>query len=204
MRFNFRCSAATVALILAIPCLRGQEAWDKSFKLVGAQSIGAEAAHLGSNTNWAFALEGSYPLFLKGSLVFEGGYRLLPKSTTPLSGSQSVDYWSNGIYGSVLYRHTKFQSPLEGLFLQGGLRYSSLTAKQEVTTPGASPTGGDLKVQTTGREVSNVGPIVGVGFRFSEKLSLEFNIFQMKGQSAEVLPVQKACSVMELALGIHL
>jgi hypothetical protein len=197
-------SVTTVALILAIPCLRGQEAWDSSFKLVGAQLIGAKDAHLGSNTNWAIALEGSYPIFPKGSLVLEGGYRTLLRSTTIMSSSQSVDYWSNGIYGSVLYRHTKFQGILEGLYLQGGLRYNSLTANQEQTSIGAGPGGSDLKVQTKGAEVSNVGPVVGVGYRLSEKISLEFNIFRVKGQSADVPPAQKTCSGLELALGIHL
>lgn len=210
MLLAFRRSLAVVALILVSPCLHGQENWDSSFKLVGAQMIGASEAHLGSNTNWAFALEGSYPIFPKGTLVFEGGYRTLLKSTSTLTDPatalvvESDDYWSKGIYGSILYRHTKFQDALEGFFLQGGLRYNILTSSQEQTRMGAGSGGADLKMQKTGIRISNIGPIVGAGYRFSEKLSLEFNISLVKGQSADAIPMHKTSNLMELALGVHL
>lgn len=204
MLLNLRRTITTVALLVASLCLRGQENWDSSFKLVGAQMPGASGAHLGSNTNWAFALEGSYPLFAKGSLVFEGGYRTTLRTTSRPSITEGDDYWSKGIYGSVLYRHTKFQNAPEGFFLHGGLRYNTLTPSREQTLTGAGPGGGDLSVQTTGTQISSIVPIVGAGYRFSDKLSLEFNISLAKGQGADAIPVRKTCSVLELALGVHL
>lgn len=203
MFLRFCRHVATAAFLLTGAGLHGQENWDSAFKLVGAELIGAKDGRLGSSANWAIALEGSYPIFSKGSLVFEGGYRTLIKSTTTVSSTERVDDWSKGVYGSIFYRHTKFQGALEGFFLQGGLRYSSLTASREQIIAGAGSGGGDLKVRTTGEKSSNIGPVAGVGFQFSEKISLEFNISQVKGQSADGA-LQKTGSALELALGIHL
>lgn len=204
MSFHFRRWVAAGGLLLGLPCLHGQEIWDPSFKLVGAQFSGAKEARLGSNSNWALAIEGAYPLFHKGSVAFEFGYRTVPRSTTTVSDIQREDDWSQGIYGSVLYRHSDFRGPLDGLYLQGGLRYSSLTAHRDQTTKGGAPDGKDLKVSTSGQSVNRLGPVLGLGFRFSEKLSLEINLSQAKGLSVDAVPLQKTGVLLELALGIHL
>jgi len=192
----------------ALPCLKAGEVWDDSFKLCLGQASGAKEAGLGSNTSAALTIEGSYPLFIKGALVFDAGYRMQLKASTRTSVqagafTQFDDNQTKGYYGSVLYRFTGFNGSLDGFYVHGGVRYSSLKASTDRRTmvgdvASASGNATDL----TGPNVSTFSPIVGVGVRFTEKLSLDVNLFSQKGTSVD--GIDRKSTVIELALGIHL
>jgi hypothetical protein len=68
-----------------------------------------------------------------------------------------------------------------------------------------SPTRTDF----AGLETHIVTPLLGVGYRFTDKLSLEFNGFRIKGNGLKLekgtwVGVEKTSNTFELALGVHL
>jgi hypothetical protein len=208
VRCEIRNFLTAVMICSALPCLKAGEVWDDSFKLSLGQASGAKDAGLGSNTSAALTIEGSYPLFAKGALVFDAGYRMQLKTSTRTSiqsgaFTQFDDSQTKGYFGSVLYRFTGFKGSLDGLYVHGGVRYSSLKASTDRTTmvgdvASASGNATDL----TGPNVSTFSPIVGMGVRFTEKLSLDVNFFSQKGTSVDGLG--RKSTVIELALGIHM
>jgi len=204
----------TGLLMAAAPWLQAQETWDTSFKISAGSLSGTSGDHLGSNPNWALAMEGSYPTFAKGSLVMEGGYRLLAKKTVQETDLLGVEASSRGVYGSVFYRHTDFHGLMNGLldsfYVQGGLRYHTLKSTQtqilKATPTDTNPTRTDMPA---GKEVSVISPVVGVGVRFTEKVSVEFNVFRMKSAGVTYdkgawSGTEKTGNAFELALGVHL
>lgn len=195
MRRLLRPWLTTLALVASAPGLQAQEPWDTSFQLIGGQVGGSHEARLGSGATWAFAVEGAYPLFARGGVVLDAGYRTLPRTTTPIPGAESQSDWSQGAYGSIYYRHTQFTGIWRGLYLQVGARGSVLRTTREFGT-------GSSRVSTKGKEVSGFSPAFGLGYRFSDKLSLAVTAYQVKAQNLDL--VNKTSTGVDLALGIHL
>lgn len=195
MRRLLRPWMAALAVLGLAPGLAAQEPWDTSFQLIAGQVAGGRAARLGSGSTWAFAVEGAYPLFARGSVAFDAGYRTLPRTTTTVPGSENQSDWSQGTYGSLYYRHTHFSGIWRGLYVQVGARGSILRTTREFGS-------GTSRVSFKGQEISSVGPAFGVGYRFSDKLSLAVTAYQLKGQSLDM--VNKSSTGVDVALGIHL
>lgn len=186
----------------AATTLPAQEVWDSSFKLCAGSMSGAKEARLGSSFNWALAMDGSYQLFPKGSIAFDLGYRTMGTATTGISTTVSEEDSSKGFFGSVMYRHTGFHGFLEGLYVNGGLRYNTLKTTRDNIVLGGGSDGTDQHTETRGQESHNISPLLGAGFRFTSKISLELNAFRVTGRNLD--DQDKSSTVLEVALGIHL
>ena len=195
MRRLLRPWLTALALVAAAPGLRAEEPWDASFQLIGGQVGGSHEGRLGSGATWAFAVEGAYPLFARGGVVFGAGYRTLPRTTTPVPGAQSQSDWSQGAFGDIAYRHTHFTGIWRGLYLQAGVRGSVLRTTREFGT-------GSSRISDKGTEVSGFSPALGAGYRFSDKLSLGVTAYRVKGQNLD--QVNKTATGVDLVLGMHL
>ena len=182
------------ALCLCAPALMAQEPWDSSFKLVAGNFSGAESALIGQNRNYALAMEGAYPLSRRGSVAFDLGFRVFPTTTVHPSTHAYLDYKTDGFYASALYRH---QLWLDGIYVQGGLRASRYKdALDSISNDDGS------RVTLKGSPEFSVKPILGLGYRFTAKLSLEANAAPLSVQN--VAGQTKSGTLVEVALGIHL
>jgi len=181
--------------------VQGQDLWDSSLKLSGGLMSGADKAELGQNKFYGFGIEGAYPLTRSHVVVFEGGYRVLP-TTSRLAGALTIDAKTDGYFGGVAYRYRFNQGVLDGLFLQGGLRFASLRTEQDTIEPGGAADGSDLRTSLKGARATSTKPVFGVGFRFTESLSLEVNLTTLEGQNVQGLT--KSGTAIEMSLGMHL
>lgn len=181
--------------------VQGQDLWDSSLKLSAGMMSGADKAELGQNKFYGVGMEGAYPLTRNHLVVFEGGYRVLP-TTSRRAGALTIDAKTDGYFGGAAYRYRFTQGLLDGLFLQGGLRFSSLRTEQDTIEPGGAPDGSNLRTSLKGARTTSTKPVVGAGFRFTESLSLEVNLTTLQGQN--VLGVTKSGTAIELSLGMHL
>lgn len=208
MRSEIRNLLTAMMICTALSSLRAGEVWDNSFKLGLGQASGAKDANLGSNTSAALIIEGAYPCFAKGSLVFDCGYRMLLKNSTRtvVEGGTFTNFddsQTKGYFGSALFRFTGFKGTLDGFYVHGGLRYSSLkTSTDRTTMLGDVENASGKATDLTGKNVTSFNPVVGLGARFTEKLSLDLNVFSQKASSVD--GVDKKCTVVELALGVHM
>lgn len=193
-------SALAAALLLGMPCA-AEDLWDPAFKLSVGSFSGAQEAHLGKDQLYGLTAEGGYPLFRNGSLVLELGYRQLPHHTQ-VEGQDSVDAKTYGWLGSALYRHSLGKGFWTGLFVQGGLRLTQMQSQADVVMKGAGPSGEDLLTHHHGDKTQAVSLVLGVGFRFDEKLSLELGLSKMKAENYLGQELDK--TVLEFSLGIHL
>ena len=183
-------------------CLQGQDLWDASFKLVGGTMSGAEKAGLGQDKHYGLSLEGAYPFARNHFLVLEGGYRAFPCARTYVDVQTATEDSMDGFFGAIAYRYRFSAGRLDGLYLQGGVRHSMFLAERDTVHKGASASGGDLRVGTKGSQIASTRPVFGVGFRFTESVSLELDLAGIQAENA--LGQSKSGSVIELALGIHL
>jgi len=181
--------------------VQGQDLWDSSLKLSAGMMSGAEDAQLGQNKFYGLSIEGAYPLTRNHLVVFEGGYRVLP-TTSRRAGALTIDAKTDGFFGGAAYRFRFTRGMLDGLFLQGGLRFSSLRTEQDTIEPGAAADGNDLRTSLKGVRATSTKPVLGAGFRFTESLSLEVNMTTLKGQNVQGL--SKSGMAVELSLGMHL
>lgn len=181
--------------------VQGQDLWDSSLKLTGGTMSGADKAGLGQNKFYGVGVEGAYPLTRNHLVVFEGGYRVLPTTSRP-AGTLTIDAKTDGYIGGAAYRYRFTQGMLDGLFLQGGLRFSSLRTEEDTIEPGGAADGGNLRTSLKGARATATKPVFGVGFRFTESLSLEVNLTSIQAQNAQGL--SKSGTAFELSLGMHL
>jgi len=181
--------------------VHGQDLWDSSLKLSGGMMGGADTAGLGQNKFYGFGIEGAYPLTRNHLVVFEGGYRVLP-TTSRRAGALTIDAKTDGYFGGAAYRFRFNRGMLDGLFIQGGLRFSNLRTEQNTIEPGGAADGNDLRTSLKGVRATSTKPVVGVGFRFTESLSLEVNLTTLQGQNVQ--GVSKSGTAIEVSLGMHL
>jgi len=197
-----RTAILSLTLLLgSTAAVQGQDLWDSSLKLSGGMMSGADKAELGQNKFYGFGIEGAYPLTRNHLVVFEGGYRVLP-TTSRRVGALTIDAKTDGYFGGATYRYRFNRGMLDGLFLQGGLRFSSLRTEQDTIEPGGAADGNDLRTSLKGVRATSTKPVVGVGFRFTESLSLEVNLTTLQGQNVQ--GVSKSGTAIEVSLGMHL
>lgn len=189
-------SCAALAALAAWAPMRAQEPWDSSFQLSAGFFSGARDAGLGQDTVLGLTLEGAYPLWVRGDLVLEGGFRLLPKARTE-TADLAVEERTDGYVAGVAFRHRFGPGRLEGLFVQAGLRASRLESQRTTVDhlDGA-------RLREKGSATVAVGPAVGAGFRFNDLLSVRATAFRMKAEDAAGF--SKSSAVLELGIGIHL
>jgi len=197
-----RTAVLSLTLLLSSTlAVHGQDLWDSSLKLSGGMMSGSDKAELGQNKFYGFGIEGAYPLTRSHLVVFEGGYRVLP-TTSRLAGALTIDAKTDGYFGGAAYRYRFTRGMLDGLFLQGGLRFSSLRTEQDTIEPGGAADGGNLRTSIKGARATSTKPLLGVGFRFTESLSLEVNLTNLQAQNAQ--GESKSGTAIELSLGMHL
>jgi len=196
------------AAILSLSCLlgsavslQGQDLWDSSLKLSAGVMSGADKAGLGQNKTYGLGIAGAYPLTLNHVVVFEGGYRVFP-TTTQSDIGMKIDDKTDGYFVGASYRYRFTQGFWDGLYLQGGLRLQNLRAQRDLTEFGAASDGSDLRTVFKGERVASTKPVLGVGFRFTERLSLELNLSGLEVQN--VKGESKSGTVIEMVLGMHL
>lgn len=196
------------AAILSLSCLlgsavslQGQDLWDSSLKLSAGAMSGADKAGLGQNKTYALGIAGAYPLTRSQVVVFEGGYRVFPTATQASPG-MDIDEKTDGYFFGASYRYRFTQGTWDGLYLQGGLRLHNLRTQRDLLEYGAAPDGSDLRTSLKGARTSSTKPALGVGFRFTERLSVELNLISLTAQN--VKGESKSGTVIELALGMHL
>ncbi len=181
--------------------VQGQDLWDSSLKLSAGMMSGADKAGLGQTKFYGLGIEGAYPITRNHLVVFEGGYRVLPTTSWP-AGTLTIDAKTDGYFGGAAYRYRFTSGMLDGLYLQGGLRFFNLRTEQDTIEPGAAADGSDLRTTLKGARATSTKPVVGVGFRFTESLSLEVNLTTLQGQNVQGVP--KSGTAIELSLGMHL
>lgn len=189
-------SIAVVAALAACASLQAQDPWDTSFHLSAGTFSGARDAGLGQDAVLGLTLEGAYPLLIRGDLVLEGGFRLIPKARTE-TADLAVEERTDGYVAGVAYRHRFGPGRLEGLFVQAGLRASRLESQRTTVDllDGA-------RLREKGAATTTVGPAVVAGFRFNDTLSVQATAYRMKAEEPKGLG--KTGTVLELGLGIHL
>lgn len=181
--------------------LQGQDLWDSGFRLTAGMMSGADTAELGQNKTYGLAIVGAYPLTPRHGLVFEGGYRLFPTASQTLSGLR-LDDKTDGVFLGAAYRYHFVRGRLDGLYCQGGLRIHALRTQRDVVEFGAASDGSDLRTALKGARTTSARPMVGAGFRFTERLSLEVNLVGIEAEN--VKGVAKSGTLVELSLGMHL
>lgn len=181
-----------ILFLAALPA-RAQEPWDSSFQLIGGTVSGAKDHGVGQDRSLGISMRGAYPLFRQGFVVVEGGYRYLPTDTVQTSGSEERENKTDAYFGGLLYRHMLFEGDV---YAQIGARYTQSKAMQRVRNFGGM-TGHDKELRGTG-----AGVVFGVGYRFTEKLSLEINASSF--QSKNLDGTTKRLPTLDVALGIHL
>ncbi len=186
---------ALAGLTMAAP-LRAQEPWDTAFRLSVGTFSGAREAHLGQDTVLGLTLEGAYPVFVRGDLVVQGGYRHLPKVRTETS-TWVVEERTEGWCAGLTYRYRLAPGFWDGFYLQGGLMATRL--QTHVTQLDRLL---DERTRMKGEAQVTLGPTLAVGFRFHDRISLQLGWLRMK--SAAPLGSVRSATVMELGLGIHL
>jgi hypothetical protein len=184
--------AGILAGLLALAPLQAQELWDSSFNLSAGMASGAKEAFAGQDKAYGLSIMGAYPLGRRGSAVFEFGYRYLP-STTTVDGYVVQNLRSDGFLGGALYRHELL---FEGFYLQGGLRASQMKTLRTTTFGVLGQT------DDKGPRAVAVRPVLGVGFRFDNLLSLELNAGSLGLKT--MTGADKSATLVELSLGIHL
>ena len=198
---NLRTLTLPVLLAALAPCVQAQELGRGGFKLVVGSFSGAEDAGLGQNKNYGLAVFGSYFISTKGSLEFEGGFRYDPRAEAADKTNPNLVYSHkmNIYYFGVTYRH---QLPVNGLFVQGGLRASRAEVHEDVT----DTTNATASYARTGPHDTSVKPTLGVGYTFDERYSVTFGAVSMKTQNAVPAPNTgtKSGTMLELSLLIRM
>ncbi|WP_306590065.1 hypothetical protein [Geothrix sp. 21YS21S-4] len=198
------------ALLLAAGAgLRAQDAWDPVLKLTLSPASDKVSDHLGGRGRWGIGVEGSYWMARKAQVVVEGGYTTQNSADATVSDVQSLSFGTQGFYGGVLYRYTDFKGAFEGAYVQGGLRYfrlrSTLDQYDKAFPTDASP----ARTTFRGDQVTTLTPVLGVGFRFNDKISVEVSAYRLKTGGLQFVDTQwttgeKSTTTFECALGIHL
>lgn len=169
--------------------LSADDLWSSSLKLTGAVWSGLEDEGLGRNVLWGISGEGIYPFSRTHLLACEGGYRssLTQNKTT-----------TTAFFGGAYYRYrfdeTKMNGWLDGLYLQGGARLVS--AQTEIDYAKS-----DAKDDVKGKRQTGIKPLLGAGFRFTDKLSAGFDVTTMS--TAHPNGKEKSGTVMEMSMGLH-
>lgn len=181
--------------------LRGQDLWDSSIKISGGMMSGTEDAGLGQDKTYTLGAAGAYPLTRNHLVVFEGGYRAFP-SATKVSSELDIDDKTDGYFFGASYRYRLTQGALDGLYFQGGVRVHKLLTERDLVEYGAASDGSDVRRSIRGARTSSTKPALGVGFRFTDRLSVEVNLVGLKAENVE--GKSKSGTVIEVALGMHL
>lgn len=143
--------------------------------------------------------EGAYPFTPEHWLACDAGYRQIPRyESTPDKGKTVIRVKTEGFFAGAYYRfqfpRTWLQGWAEGFYVQGGLRLQSLKTEKEVATTTS-------KAKATGPRNNAIQPLVGAGFRVSEKISVNLNLVGMSGTN--LTGKKKSGMALEAGLGIH-
>jgi hypothetical protein len=185
------------ALLSLSGALMAQESWDAGFKLIGASATGgASSESLGRSTHFAFAIEGSYPIFGRRDwLVFDAGWRAMPARKLTLDANTTREFQTEGVYGSAMYRR---EFGTTNLYAQAGIRYGSYFTSDTVFTKSGTLT---TSVAQKSR-ASSAGWVIGAGVRFNNLWSLDISGASLSLPTAQ--GGKQNGAVLEVALGIHL
>lgn len=196
------CFRRILVLLLATGAagaLQAQDPWDSSLKLSMGMMSGLDEAGISQNKGYGIAMAGAYPLFhSRGSVAFELGYRGFPTTSRTVSSLKQEDASSDGLFGTAMYRFTIWS---QGIYVQGGARLSQFKTTRTTLVRG---TGGEADVwfKDKGPSVKSLRPVLGVGYRMNERISVEANAFgvEMKNLAGQ----SKSGMVFEVVLGMHL
>lgn len=199
-------------VLVAGNILAAQEAGPFAFKMSGGPVVG-QLRQLFGDAGFSFGgdLEYSQPFGKDASLVYSFGYRAFPGDnqlisliplSVPATGVNPTSYETRnrlvegqGFSIGAMYRKDVW---MEGVYAQGGLKIGRIkvaetdTGTQMVTTGVAIPntnttTAAILAINAIAskREVTStsVGLTVGLGYRISDKYSIEVNATQVKAKS---------------------
>lgn len=181
-----------LTLALAVLPARAQEPWDHSFTLFGGTASGAKDAHLGQDRSAGLSVEGVYPLTRRGFIVFQGGYRYVP-TTTVSAPSSELEFKTDAFFGSIAFRRELF---FDGFYLQGGLRGTQARSSLRERVDSASVS------NEKGLRTTQFAPIVGAGFRFTEKLGVDVNFSSFSAKNHK--GAEQRVSTLDVGLVIHL
>ena len=182
----------------AAATLRAQDPWDASIKLSAGVMSGLADAGISQDKGYSLAMAGSYPLFhARGSVAFEFGYRAFPTTSRTL-GLVQEDNSSDGLFATAMYQ---FRIWPHGIYVQGGMRLNQFKTTRTILVRG---TGGeaDRWTKDKGPSVKSFKPVLGVGYRLNEHVSLEGNAFGVEMQNAE--GKAKSGTAFEVVLVLHL
>lgn len=221
---------STLSRIAALALLVGtasaaQDPWSLSFKMGGGPTLGDITTVTGNaGFNFGGDFEVAYQLTKRSQFAFGLGYRFFPgdfqnlsfiPSTIPASNPVATTYYETrvrkaeamGFQLNALYRA---DLPWEGVYWQGGLRLGINKLKQtdtgtRLTTTGAGGSGSitavaaiaDIQEKTT----TSLGPLLGIGYRFTDTYSLEVNVWMASMESPAL--GKKTGTATELAFGIR-
>lgn len=197
MKRHILSSLVFAALAACSGPLVGQEIWDMSMRISAGSFSGAQDAGLGKNYFLGVSGEGAYPFTTEQLLVCDAGYRQIPKSESSL-GSVVTRVKTEGYFAGAYYRwqfsRTLLKGWLDGLYVQGGLRFQSMRAESEVVTTAG-------KKKATGARDNAIKPLIGAGFRITDKISVNLNMVGMSGTN--LAGETKSAMALEAGLGIH-
>jgi len=154
---------AAVLTAASLP-LASQELWDPHLKLTAGIATNAEDNYVAQNRAYGLALAGAYPITVKGAVVFEGGYKFMPPTSTT-SGATVTDDKTDIYYAGTMLRYTLW---IDGIYLQAGARGTNARTVRTMTNKGV---GMRDKVKAA-REIKT-GWCFGVGYRLTNLWSFE-------------------------------
>lgn len=207
MSIPIRHYACTLFLVALTSQLQAQEIWDSSIQLVLGSCGAAEDASFSQKTNFGVSLTGAYPVWDWGGLVFEGGYRIFSpavkmvlNNATPPTATGSTENKASGLYGGAWLRYKFPQHALSGAYAQAGFRAWQMAATEIITRFQSS--GANLRSEVKGSRALVIKPMLGVGYRFTDRLSGEFVYGNFGGEDINKNKISG--TIMEFSLGIHL
>lgn len=214
-----------VLALLAGTASQAQDPWSLAFKMSGGPTLGDIVTPTGNaGYNFGGDFEVRYQLTKRSQVAFGLGYRFFPgdfqnissiPATIPASNPVAVTYYearirkadAAGFQLNALYRA---DLPFENAYWQVGLRlgfnkFKQIDTGSRLTTTGAggsaSITATTAIADTQEKTTVSLGPLLGVGYRFTESYSLEVN-FWMASMESPALG-KKTGTATELAFGIR-
>lgn len=207
MKRHILSSLVFAALAACSGPLIGQELWDMSMRVSAGSFSGAADAGLGKNYFYGVSGDGAYPFTPEQWLACDAGYRLIPKSETAKGTGDTLEVTrtkTQGYFAGAYYRwqfsRTMLNGWLEGLYVQGGLRLQSMRTENEVVTTTTDPKETTTK-KVKGQRDNAIKPLIGAGFRITDKISVSLNMVGMSGTN--LVGKNKSAMVIEAGLGLH-
>jgi len=174
-----------------------QELWEPQLKFTaGSLNVGQED-YVGQSKAYGFVLGGVYPLHKSGGAVIEGGYKLMPNSTTG-SGLTSVKDDSDIYFLSASYRHELWRN---GIYVQGGLRGTNAKTMRRIIYKGAGENGADAIEKYGADRETKFGWCLSAGYRLTDLWSFEVGASTVGFKNVD--GVAKNATIFEVALIIH-